>query len=402
MNTTNSSSVLFCSMLQGSIVFGVESCILFVFAIVSATLNYLFLQILFNSGGHLPLNVKLLLINGSVASLIKSIIFGLRSVYNICLLVVGFESMVLDRIICIIIDAPYALCAFTLPTSMVFIGFDRLWSTWKKNLPRCETIKAYMMIMLFLAWTVSIVIYIGSMVIDQHLTSKNMCYCYFPMATSPNGSMVFNVILTISQSFNIIIYIIVYVLNKRSLLSFTANTARYNLTERFIMWGNIKATVMLIPPSLLHAASIYFVLTTLAILRDFFHFKLSDNYLIALTGMACAMCLDTLLHPILCLIYSKSLNEVGEKIYPNVFCWIIRWKSPEARHGKRAVSVIGQSTKLATISSKKQQSLRADPSVKGRAVVEYHLKPEQHQDILEQMWNNHRLNKRGTKPKSSA
>lgn len=382
LNATTNKPI--CDYYHGSAIFGVESVVLLILAFGSQVLNYVLLQGLLNCGGHLPLNTKLLLINCTIAAMIKSAYFVLRSVYNFCLLHYGFGEMALARTVCGTVEALYAVPTFALLLSMIFIGFERFWSTWKKNLSQIETVGWQVISAITIIWVTGAIIYIIEVTIVDVLIKPITCYCYYPMILAPDGSVLNNSTIIGTQTLNMIIYFFVYWKNKRLLFEFTLNTARHSLSERFIMWANVKATKMLIPASVVHALSydavvalLYFTNKRLVILSP-------DDYLALVVFSHCVLCLDILLHPILCLRNNAPLKQIVKNWYPKISCFIER-STPVDRSLDDALYECGKDAVHFKKNSIHSPNYRPATGIK--SIVEYRVNPEHHQDILNQVWD---------------
>lgn len=384
-----SSNKTICDSYQGSIVLGIESGILLLLALGSQAFNYILLPVLLRSGGHLPLTTKLLLINCTVAGIIKSAYFVVRSVYNFCLLQYGFINMAIERRICETVEIPYAVSTLALLLSMIFIGFERLWSTWKKNLPQAENIGCVRVWIQVLIWVSSVSLYALMIIIDPEPGTKKTCYCYYPMLLSPDGTTIHQTFIIGTQSLNMVIYFIVFWCNKKQLFEFTLNAARHNLTERFVMWSNVKATKMLIPASISHAFTYDFVILFSFSARKIFP-DITPDASLCVTGFTfCILCLDTMLHPILCLRYNESLRDIAIQRYPKISLFIgkpkgVLEKSFDNKTDDRNCEMKVVDNKLPPTDRKSKQY---QMSTGTKTIIEYRVKPEHHQDILNDMWN---------------
>lgn len=386
-------TVGFCSNLRGNWLYGVESCILLFLASLSVTLNFIYMKVLCSCGGHLPLTTKYLLINCSFASLVKSAFYFLYyPTYNFVLLIFGFDALSVTKNTCIIIAAIFATATYAIPVSMLFIGCERLYSTWKKNLAQVERMTAKLIIAQTFIWITAILIYI-TIIYADNLPAKPMCYCHLPMLIGPNGGVVSNVVLIGTQSLNVVIYGFIYWKNKMNLFQFTINTARYSLTERFVMWANINTTLMLLPMSLLHAFTYSTVTVASRVAREAFNFTVTDNYLCVIIGLGCFMCLDTLGHPLLCLKFGRKLGEIAAKLYPKFGCFFARSNTVDIVQDRKDLKCEAINTVSKTFHRTRQNTQNTLTPVSNaqrshfRPVTEYRIKPEEHQDILLDMWN---------------
>lgn len=385
-----------CSNLRGTMAFGLESGALMFLGAVSVILNGVCIKILFNCGGHLPMTIKFLLINTSFAALGKSLYLGFfYPLYNYVLLIHGFDAMSMSRTTCIIISTLYGISAYGLPISVMFIGCERLYSTWKKNLAQVERMTVGLINAQLSIWVISALVYVCVTTTDSQFTAKSICYCYYPMILGPGGGVLTNVVLVGTQSVNVVIYAFIYWKNRQNLFEFTLNTARYSLSERFIMWANIKTTLMLLPVSLLHALSNSIVTITNRLLRESFNYKVNDEYLCATLGIFCFMTIDTLGHPILCLKFNSSLKKIAAKFYVQLCCFCNKKTA-------KAVKIHPLNTVAASVHLIRQRSFNPVVNVRqsfNRPIIEYRIKPEEHQDILLEMWHKDDRKKRNSNSK---
>lgn len=387
-NFTNNRTIIIsaCNNYQGSLILAIESCILLALAIGSQVLNYVLLPVLLRSGGHLPVNTKILLINCTVANVVKGFYFFLRSIYNFCLLQLGFGALAIERKFCAIIEIPYGVVTMVLHLSMISIGFERLWATWKKNLAQTDKIGWKLVSALVVIWILSISIYTINMTVGEKEWGKKMCYCYYPMLLQ--SGVANNVIIIGTQTTNMIIYFIVYWKNKKLLFEFTLNAARHNLSERFIMWSNVKTTKMLIPASISHAVTYDIVLMSMQVVKAIFPDITNDMSLCVSIFTIILLCLDTLLHPIFCLQHNEALRDIAVKFYPKLR-YIVGSSTIE---GEKTRCTKTTDTKIET---KENDQNKANPKAKRyqtqtstgiKKIIEFRVKPDQNQDILNQMW----------------
>lgn len=392
-----------CSHLHGSAAFTVESVIFVLLAFISETFNCIFLKVLFNCGGHLPLNTKLLLIHGCIAAIMKSFSFILQSIYNFYLIGIGFEQSSMNRKTCIIISLPYAISTIALLNSMVFIGIERLRSTVNKNLSNIEIVGWRIISAQALIWIASCCVYALTMLLEQEKALSTVCYCYFPMIMSSSAAILNNALFIGTQTLNMLIFCFVYWKNKKVLFEFTMNTARHSLSERFVMWANVKASKMLIPNSIVHAFTYDIVITTNYLLRSSFP-RLTDDYLCIQLFLFIMLCTDTMLHPILCLRFNFSLQEIAASFYPKL-SYIIGYRRTfeEAKvendtdsknvHHKQSKDVNllphphqHSSLHVANVQYSLPPSKSQHSSLGAKKIVEFRVAPEHHQDLLKQMW----------------
>lgn len=368
----------FCSHLSGALAFGIESGLLMLLGTASVLMNGMYVKVLLNCGGHLPRNTKLLLINCSFASLFKSMYFGFYfPLYNFFLGIFGFDTLVVSRSTCLVISSLYGISAYVLPISVTFIACERLYSTWKKNLAQVDRISADIVAAQVAVWTIGILVYVAVMFLDTDV-SKTVCYCYFPMLIGPSGGVMTNTVLIGTQSINVILYAYIYWKNKQNLFEFTLNTARYSLSERFVMWASVQTTLMLLPVSLLHASTTVIVTVSNRLLREAYNYKVTSEYLCATIGVLCLMAVDSLGHPLLCLKFSKALQEIAAKFYPKIFCCIRKSDVEDLTVNTVATSVRQKNFYPVT---------NVHRSHFNRPIIEFRIKPEQHRDMLIEMWN---------------
>lgn len=391
-NNGSEKSRFFCDNIQGSIIFTVETAVIAMLTVGSLILNYIFLKVLLSSGGHLPLNTKLLLIHCTIAAIGKSFGFVFETIYHICLLTLGFEALAMNRVLCIIIQIPYAISSIALLSGMIFIGFERLWSTWNKNLSDIESTSWRIIFAQIMVWFGSFVIYALEMLVDQDLVQHTVCYCYFPIIMSPAAGVFTNVIFIGTQTLNIVIYFFVYCKNKNVLFQFTMNTAQHSLSERFVMWSNVKASKMLLPISLVDAITYDIIIIINYSLRSTYS-KLTDGYLNITLFNHCVLICDTVLQPILLLRYNNALKDIAQTTYPKLYR-IFGAEKPELNvhqqmqlsGPKSIVSVREQRSTNSNAGNTAKNSVGPSTCLGDKNIVDFRIRPEHHQDMLKQMW----------------
>lgn len=362
-----------CSHIHLTSKYSIVSAMSLILSTISLVIHMTFMSVVTKCHGQLPLNVKLLMIHCTLAGGIKSFCLLIKSFYNFALL--GFVSgVVIERKVCIGLELPYAISMNALVLSMMFIGIERLWATFKQNnLTHHEAVGWHVILAQSLIWIISMATFLSITTTDDAHMPKRSCYCFYMMLCSPLASSINRFLFIVALSLVILINCLVHWKNKRQLFDFTLNTARYSLSRRFIMWSNVKATRMLLPTSIIHAISYSVIIVFMMFQSPDFKSGMTSDSLTNMVAVQCLLLVDAMIHPVFCLFCSNELKIIFWNTFP-VMAKLLR------RNG----AVADQS---------QQQTVTGDLKSNGtKVIVQYRVNPEMQQDLLQQMWDKERIN----------
>lgn len=158
----------------------------------------------------------------------------------------------------------------------------------------------------------------------------------------------------------VFVYWYVYHRNCNDYANFTINTARHNLHERFQMLNNVQTTRMLLPVVIIHALFYTTFLSSITLIRSIYDETALANVNLLLIIFHIII-VEMIIQPILIIRRNEHLKKVAHDICPKL---ALLW-------GERNVC-----------GNDKQECTLADTTV-----VDYRIRPETHQDILDQIWS---------------
>uniref|UniRef100_A0A915JRC6 Uncharacterized protein n=1 Tax=Romanomermis culicivorax TaxID=13658 RepID=A0A915JRC6_ROMCU len=302
-----------CQNLEVTVVFVFETCLIAVMSIAAQYCNYSCLRAIYNSGGNLPRNVKILMLNCNTAFLIRSFHFMSLAIYHFLLTIITFQIEFVRHWHCAIFEFFYVTTSIAGSTSLFFVSLERLYVTCKKNKSdrnNSEDDAGGWKITIACAttWIIGATTYVIMIIIADH--SRPICYCYVTAIWPAPGVKVVTLSMILILLISCLIYYAVYRINRRYLCDFTLNTARHSLTERFVMWCNVSATRWLIPVTIFHGVISIFVMATINIGLAYFSGVFTTSYVNFIVAYLVIYCLDTLLHPVLCVRYNRPIRKI--------------------------------------------------------------------------------------------
>lgn len=170
-----------------------------------------------------------------------------------------------------------------------------------------------------------------------------------------------NVLLYVCLEVTVVfVYWYVYHRNCTDYADFTINTARHNLHERFQMLNNVQTTRMLLPVVIVHALFFTIFLSTITFVRSIYdESDLTHINLLLITFHLIVV--EMIIQPILIIRRNEHLKKIAHELCP--FLGIFWGKNTSCDSDKNECTIAET------------------------AVIDYRMKPETHQDILDQIWS---------------
>jgi len=255
---------------------------------------------------------------------------------------------------------------------MVGVGIERFIAT-RRQVPT-GAVSVYVKVIFVLVWTAA-----GTLTVHYlfKLTRTGVCVCDGASLSDRTATFIRVIICAVLESATILLFIYVLSTSKRQLEDFGINTARYSLSKRFQVYETYRATQMLLPSAVLHAALYISYLLAVVPVRDL---RASPLITVAQYNLSTIIFafpgVHALAHPLICISRHYYLRQKTVDLI-------------DALHPPRPPKVTLEPVEQLAAEERSRLSSSSLPPTRqsftdGR--VEFRMAPQKHHEILQAFW----------------
>lgn len=225
-------------------------------------------------------NVKLLMRTVSLCLALIAVCTFFKGCYYIAQTVFSFHANGIGNLMCLLIETPTAILLNVFVVALFAIGVDRFLATlnysWRHKIEQDETSTVVMKCFVVLLWFNGLVT--QSIYVHKSFRSPSaeyaLCFCSMVFLTGYQNLITFTLITLTIKLLTLALFGYVFYISKTLYLKFSINTAAHNLQERFQLSNTIKATTTLLPFLITHAVFnscfliIFFILTQTGAIKN--------------------------------------------------------------------------------------------------------------------------------------
>lgn len=281
----------------------------------------------------------------------------------------------MNPVVCEISELGWLVGGSAVTSTISCIGLERVITTiWKKKFTDHERPSVLAYVMATMCWATG-----ASSLFLSVLTTMNdnsvMCYCFAALTTPPLVTYLIIPIYIMMEVWTILCYLYLYLRSRSSYLDFTINTTQHSLAERHQLLNNMETTTLLAPIMILHG----FLYVGICCCVTYVRVAVTDittaaNFAVI---MLTIQGLETMLHPVLLLIKHKSIRKAAMNLFP----FLKRFFRIDTVKPVKVASV-----KFST-SQGAGPSARASRAPVAKGLVDFRVKPEDHDNILNTVWD---------------
>lgn len=365
-----------CDNVQLSVAFSILCYALLALTFGSFVLNS-FTYYLLSRSRSLHSNVRLLLKNFLLSATIFSIAGFGRTTYNFYVSKHGLFAM--SPFSCQMTEIPWDVCAIGSTHSISFIGIERIITTiWKRKFIDPEHPSQLAYVMVVASWVAGLV---SSALLSAstYFVEGPLCYCFVVTAIPPYAQYIIGPSYIAMEIVTISTFVFLYKYSRSTFLDFTINTTRHSLAERHQLLTNMETTLLLTPIMILHGVCYIIGVSAFIIGRTLVvDPATAATYYAALLTFFTA---ESAVHPIFLLTKHRKLREMACEICIRLMKGQREAKVRTAEAQERESRAIKQFEPVVALSRRLHGRNVISP-----AVVEYRMRPEDNEQILNSLW----------------
>lgn len=373
MNISNSS---FCATVELDSAFLILSILILTVTVISFLLNSFTFHLLTRCHSFHS-NVRLLLKNFTLsASFFSLALFG-RNVYNFYVWRHGLFGM--SGFACEVSEVAWDISAGSATHSISFIGVERLITTiWKHDYADTGRPSKLATTMAAACWGSGVGIS-SFMILTALFDANPICFCTAAGALPLYAQFIVCPVYTLLEASTVACFMFLYCHSRSAYLDFTVNTHQHSLAQRHQLMTNMETTLLLAPVMVVHGATYIVVLASFTFIRACVDdLSLASDLSVATVLL---MAVETVIHPVFLLTKHKKLQQVAVDCFPSL----------------RHVLTVREDDSVIPSGHLRQPANKKGPVALMRArasgkniiapsVVEFRVKPEDNDQILNNLW----------------
>lgn len=285
-----------------------------ILAPLAVILNILLIMVLRKCTSiHMHVNMRCLLINLSVSSLIASVYLLLKSVYTVsifafddpCKLEVSFFT-------CKIQEAVFVFCKLPVLGSILGLGIERAYAIRRVNSYHNSRFPLLAIVVMVVIWSISFAM---TGVLLFTVGKGTMPYCNALFIYDKTVIRALSAILLPLEVVGVCIYVMIWWMMVRNFKPF-ADDIEYTLNGRYQRRLTVVVTRAMLPSSILHAICWTIILGIAASQITFLKLTILQDLILSQYLFYVLLLLHMLLHPILCFVQCDFLRIGLLKMLP--------------------------------------------------------------------------------------